>query len=608
MFGFLSSSSWIGFGLALSMPCVLSKDGSAPEDISTNNAGKIRPNIVVFLGDNLGHGDVGAFGSPSVPGRTPNLDSLALEGMKLSAFNSVSHLCSPSRAALLTGRYPVRSGVFPGVFKPDSVRGMDRSETTLADRLREEGYATAVVGKWHLGHAPSYLPTDRGFDEWTGIPYHPSGGSTDGHVCGFDANATTWLPLYDGADIIQQPVDLAHLADAYAAAADRFVARATEEGRPFFLYVPFSHVHQLCAPKRDACQWADPARSGAAALHAASFGDAVEEMDWIAGRILGSLDRHGVGDALVLFTSDNGPWLAEQGCAGSRGGFEGRWLRENVDAACTACPKDYVHAPEEGRLRRCVHDARKMAPLDHRIYVVDGVHCGEDVGLGSYWEANVRLPAMVRWRGIVEAGSESMEPVATIDIVPTLLAILGATSRRDDQYLDGTDISHVLFKSPPAQNTTLLDERPLFFWREGFHDGPLPQPYGRYDVVAAKLGRIKAWFYTKSSHFNADPHVPHDPPLLFDWLADPAEAYPLDPDDHADIIEKIKGMVANHIASVGLTDPLTLERDAAYIPCFDKDTKCRTYSPPSSAPSVESDQKDGARAFRPRTEAVVAAD
>ena len=280
------------------------------------------PNIVVLFADNLGYSDIGAFGAPSA--QTPNVDRLGHEGIKLNNWNSVSHLCSASRAALLTGKYPVRTGVYPGVFKPDAAYGMLPTETTIAEYLKEDGYATAIVGKWHLGHQPNFLPTNQGFDSWLGLPYHASGGSVDDHVCNFDKSERMWLPLYDNERIVQQPVRMEELANRYASRSRDFIQHAVKSSTPFFLYMAFSHVHQLCAsrdyPEQTSCQW------GAAGTHNTTFVDAVQEMDWIAGQVLDALDQVGVAnDTFVLFTSDNGPWVAEQSCGGSKGPFEGRW-------------------------------------------------------------------------------------------------------------------------------------------------------------------------------------------------------------------------------------------------------------------------------------------
>ena len=282
-----------------------------------------KPNIVILFADNLGYADISFFSGHSP--RTPNVDRLGKEGIRLDNWNSAAHLCSASRAALLTGKYPVRTGIYPGVFHNDAAYGLLPAEKTIAEFLQEEGYSTSIVGKWHLGHNKEFLPTaSQGFDEWIGIPYHASGGSVENHICNYDKNKTMWLPLYDGEKIVQQPARMGDLAQVYSRRAERFIERNKET--PFFLYMAFSHVHQLCAPRdfpeQSTCQW-----SGTDSITAnASFADAVEEMDWIAGRILSSLDENGLANnTFVLFTSDNGPWVAEQSCSGSKGPFEGRW-------------------------------------------------------------------------------------------------------------------------------------------------------------------------------------------------------------------------------------------------------------------------------------------
>lgn len=285
-----------------------------------NDSAVNKPNFVILFADNLGYADVSIFGSPTA--RTPNVDRLGFEGMKLNNWNSVAHLCSASRASLLTGKYPVRTGVYPGVFKPDSGYGLLPSEKTIAEYLKEIGYATSLVGKWHLGHGKLFLPTNQGFDEWLGLPYHASGGSVDNHICYFDQSETVWLPLYSGTEILQQPVQMEDLAKAYADRAVNFIRR--NQDAPFLLYMAFSHVHQMCAPRdfpeQPNCQWS---RHG---INNSTFVDAVEEMDWITGQVLDVIDDLNLREkTLIIFTSDNGPWVAEQKCSGSKGPFEGRW-------------------------------------------------------------------------------------------------------------------------------------------------------------------------------------------------------------------------------------------------------------------------------------------
>lgn len=520
------------------------------------------PNIIVFFADNLGYNDIGVF-STNKDTKTPNIDQLAADGLKLKNWNSAAALCSASRASLLTGKYPVRTGVFPGVFKPDAENGLSPNETTIAEYLKEEGYATSIIGKWHLGQREEYLPTNQGFDEWFGIPYHMSGGSIDSHLCGFDTNRTIWLPLFEGNDIVQQPVDLTNLAQKYAEKGRSFIRKSVANEDPFFLYFPFSHVHQLCAPQQSTCQWASNQFSSKSPN--ATFVDAVEEMDWILGEVINQLDESRVtNETLVIFTSDNGPWLAEQSCSGSKGPFEGRWFLENAPKNCTACPHDYVASPTNNRPHRCIYDSR-----DH-LWEMDGVPCGADVGLGSCWEANNIMPAIARWPGRIPAGAETEEMVSTLDVLPTILELVNASPRDD---IDGINILPILYQDIKRD---VDNERVLFFWRDGFREGPLPAPFGRYDVVAAKLGRIKLWIYTKSSHYNADEEVYHNPPLLFDVIADPAEGNPLNPEDYSDTVEKILTLIVEHKATIPRANPLTLARDAKYYPCSNKNANCRS--------------------------------
>mmetsp|Transcript_54156 Transcript_54156/g.115070 ORF Transcript_54156/g.115070 Transcript_54156/m.115070 type:complete len:590 (-) Transcript_54156:261-2030(-) len=548
-----------------------------------------KSNVVILFADNLAYNDVGAFQTPRpARSRTPRTDALAGDGLKLLHWNSPAVLCSASRAALLTGRYPVRTGVYPRVFEPDAAHGLLANETTIADRLRDEGYATKIVGKWHLGSRPGYLPTDRGFDEWFGIPYHMSGGSLDEHVCGKekDPTGTQWLPLFDGHDIVEQPVNLRNLGPRYVDSASDFIRKNAASSRPFFLYMAFSHVHQLCAPRINECQWASEHFSRTPGGFAADFGDAVEEMDWILGGVLDALRDAGVeDDTLVIFTSDNGPWTAERSCSGSKGQFEGRWLKENVDEGCTACPSEYVHSPLSGRPRRCVYP--------NTDFEVEGVHCGEDSGLGSAWEANVRMPAIVRWKnGNVPLGKESYAMVSTLDVLPTVLSLIGKEIPSDET--DGVNVRNAFLGRAASSSNgdgSLDHERPIFFWRDGFQTGPLPPPFGRFDVVAMKLGWIKIWFWTKSSHYNDDEEVHHDPPLLFDVLNDPAESNPLDPNEHTRTIQNALSLLSAHKASVEWTRPLTLSRDPKYLPCSNLETGCRTFPPPSQ-PRVEYTQAE----------------
>jgi arylsulfatase A-like enzyme len=523
-------------------------------------ATEMLPNLVILFADNLGYDDISTFHSAlkSDGTKTPNIDRLATEGIKFLNWNSAAALCSASRSALLTGRYPVKTGVYPRVFRPDATFGLLPEETTLAELLKDVGYATKLVGKWHLGHRKPFLPTNQGFDSWYGIPYHMSGGSVDNHTCYDDHEETMLLPLYQDTTIIQQPVKLDDLASLYASSASRFVEENTASHTPFFLYMAFSHVHQLCAPidmpEQINCQWAEKEN--------ATFSDAVMEMDWIAGEILKALDATGsTNNTFVLFTSDNGPWVAEQSCSGSRGPFTAKWFQENVDSMCTACPHEYVPKPTKDQPRRCV--------LPETNFELNGVHCGDDSGLGSVWEANLRMPALIRYPGIVQPGITTNALVSTLDVIPTFLSLIGKTS---PDNIDGMDISDLLYGRESDDDQIRI----LYFWRDGFKEGPLPPPYGRFDVAAAKYGNIKLYFSTKSAHYNDDVEVFHDPPLLFDVMSDPAESVPLDPTQHRETINFIKDMVEKHKESIGPSVPLCLASDPKYLPCVDHATGCRT--------------------------------
>ena len=236
-----------------------------------------------------------------------------------------------------------------------------------------------------------------------------SGGSVDNHKCFDDAEEKIFLPLYHNSSIVQQPVKLEELARLYASEATSFMERNIRNQKPFFLYMAFSHVHQLCAPKdtpeQQTCQWA--------AKENATFFDAVEEMDWISGQILDSLDLTGsTNNTFVLFTSDNGPWVAEQVCSGSRGPFLSEWFEKHVDKGCTACPHAFVPQPSEKRPRRCV--------LPGTEFEIDGVHCGKDTGLGSVWESNLRMPALARYPPKILPQSKSGAPVSRAFCPPLL--------------------------------------------------------------------------------------------------------------------------------------------------------------------------------------------
>jgi arylsulfatase len=247
------------------------------------------PNIVFILCDDLGYGDLECYGSKI---HTPNLNRLAAEGVHFTNFCSADPVCSPSRAALLTGRYPTRVGV-PRVLFPKDTGGLELDEKTLANILKDRGYKTCCVGKWHLGRPDEYMPTSRGFDEYFGIPY---------------SNDMTPRVLLHNTQIVEEPAVLETLTERYTNYATDFIKRS--KGGPFFLYMPhtFPHIPLAASPR-----FRGKSSEGL-------YGDVVEELDWSVGEIHRTLQEAGVEkNTLVMFSSDNGPWYQ-----GSPGKLRGR--------------------------------------------------------------------------------------------------------------------------------------------------------------------------------------------------------------------------------------------------------------------------------------------
>lgn len=261
------------------------------------------PNIIIMLMDNLGYGDLGCYGN--TVHRTPHVDRLAAEGMKFTSYYSCSGVCTPSRASLLTGCYPRRvnlhvSGLGRAVLQPVAAKGLNPDEYTIARVLRAHGYATACVGKWHLGDQPPFLPTRHGFDEYFGIPY-----SEDMVPL---SQYPDWppLPLMRQENVIEAPVDRDLLTRRYTEESLRFI-RANRD-RPFFLYLPQAMPGSTDRP------FASPDFQGRSAN--GPYGDAVEELDWSTGQIMAGLQELGLDEqTLVVWTSDNGAvgWQPRQG-------------------------------------------------------------------------------------------------------------------------------------------------------------------------------------------------------------------------------------------------------------------------------------------------------
>lgn len=257
------------------------------------------PNFVFIFTDDQGYGDVGVYGAKGFD--TPNLDRMAREGIRFTDFYVAQAVCSASRTALLTGCYPNRLGIL-GALNPRSNHGISDQEKTIADVLKTRGYATAIYGKWHLGHHPQFLPTRHGFDEYFGIPYSNDMGPKPG------SEDFPEVPLMEGEKVVERKPDLSQLTTRYTERAVRFIE--ANKDRPFFLYVPHTMPH---VPLGVSDKFKGKSKQG-------MYGDVMMEIDWSVGQILAALKKHGLDDnTLVMFSCDNGPWLNYGNHAGSAG-------------------------------------------------------------------------------------------------------------------------------------------------------------------------------------------------------------------------------------------------------------------------------------------------
>lgn len=333
------------------------------------------PNIVIIFTDDQGYEDVGVFGSPDI--ETPHLDQMAAEGARFTQFYASQPVCSASRASLLTGCYPNRIGIHGALF-PKAKTGLNLNETTIAEMLKPLGYATAIFGKWHLGDHPELLPTQHGFDEYFGIPYsndmwplHPSQDNFN-----FDP-----LPLYAGDSVVQHLEDQSQLTTWLTEHAVDFIERKKDE--PFFLYVPHPMPH---VPLFVSDKFKGKSARGL-------YGDVISEIDWSVGEILAALKRNGLDEnTLVIFTSDNGPWLNYGEHSGS------------------------------------------ALPLRE--------------GKGSCWEGGVREACIMRWPGQIASGQVVEQAAMTTDLLPTVAALTGAAL--PNAKIDGHDIGALMMGQPQA--------------------------------------------------------------------------------------------------------------------------------------------------------------
>ena len=300
------------------------------------------PNIILILTDDQGYADVGVYGAEGF--ETPNLDRMAAEGMRFTSFYAPNAACSPTRAAIMTGSYAPRVGI-PHVLSPRSRRGLNPDETTIAEVLKARGYATTAVGKWHLGDHPTFLPTNHGFDSYFGIPYSNDMSPAPANNPREGANLTyPGLPLIRDTIVVEREPDQRLLVSRYTEEVVNFIER--EAGGPFFVYLAHSFPHVPL--------WASDRFEGTTAR--GLYGDVIAEIDWSVGEILGTLERLGLDEnTLVVFTSDNGPWLLLGNHGGSAGPFrEGKATTFEGGHRVPALfrwPRRYSRRRRDGRTR-----------------------------------------------------------------------------------------------------------------------------------------------------------------------------------------------------------------------------------------------------------------
>ncbi|MDN5204575.1 sulfatase [Fulvivirgaceae bacterium BMA10] len=355
----------------------------------TNNKKEVPPNIVIIFTDDQGYADVGTYGARGF--KTPHLDAMATEGMKFTDFYVASSVCSPSRAALLTGCYPQRIGI-PGVLFPERLNtewnpkqrntktGIHPDETTIAEMLKDKGYATGCFGKWHLGHHKQFLPLQQGFDEYFGLPY-----SNDMRP-GKKKNKRSYpdLPLMNGNDVHRyMEDDQSMLTTEYTERAIDFIKR--NKDNPFFVYLPHTmpHIPLYVSEKFDGHS------------EKGIYGDVIEEIDWSVGQINKTLQELGLEEnTLVIFTCDNGPWLI----FGDHGGS--------------------AYPLREGKF--------------------------------TTFEGGQRVPCLMKWPKVIPEGYVCSEIASTLDMLPTIAKITG--SNLPSRKIDGYDITDLMLGKQDAKS------------------------------------------------------------------------------------------------------------------------------------------------------------
>ncbi|MBE3098985.1 MAG: sulfatase [Planctomycetes bacterium] len=425
-------------------------------------AGKSPPNFVVIFIDDMGYGDIEPYGSKV--NRTPNLVRMAAEGMKLTSFYAAP-VCTPSRAQMMTGCYAKRVSL-PNVIGPSAAVGVSAEERTVAQLLKARGYATMCIGKWHLGDQPEFLPTRHGFDKYLGLPYSN------------DMGAKVPLPLVRDEKVIEAPAEQDRLVALYTDEAVKFISASKD--KPFFLYFPHTAVHVPIHPGK--------AFEGKSAN--GRFGDWVEEVDWSVGRVLGTLRELKLDSrTLVLFTSDNGPWLIKGKDAGVAGPLRG--------------------------------------------------------GKGSTWEGGMREPTIAWWPGKIAAGTACDAPVSEIDVLPTLVKLAGGEVPAA-RLIDGKDIWPLL-----AGQSKESPHEALFYFKGNQLEAVRSGPW-KLAIVNQGGGAGAAKAKAKEKGKDAPAEAPHPfTPALYNLDTDIGETTDVAA-QHPEVVKRLQEYVARMDADLGV--------------------------------------------------------
>ena len=406
------------------------------------NASSQKPNVIIIFTDDQGYQDLGCFGSPNI--KTPHIDRMAAEGMRFTDFYSAASVCTPSRAALMTGCYPERVGNL-GVLFPNRTLGLNPEETTIARMLKSAGYATACIGKWHLGHHKEFLPTSHGFDRYFGIPYSNDMGVdgnmalAEGMVWRNGANEEKFRssrgraggpPLMRGTKVVEWPVDQNTLSQRYTEESIAFIEENKDQ--PFFLYLPHTmpHIPLFVTPEFE----------GKSDI--GLYGDCIEEIDSGVGRILDKLRELGIDkDTLVVYTSDNGPWK----------------LKGNAT--------DKVKGNMNRNIGGSAHPLR-------------GYKFSKN-------EGGMRVPAVMWWPGRIPAGKDCSEVAGSIDLLPTISEISGACL--PGKKIDGRSILPLLEGKADAKSP----HEGYFYRTQGVRSGKWKLLGGSLYDLAEDIGESK---------------------------------------------------------------------------------------------------------------------